>query len=67
MYILSKDLSKYIGQEATIKGWIYNKRSSGPIVFLEVRDGHGWAQDVASKKDLSAAIWEEIEKTTQES
>lgn len=67
MYILSRNLSEHIGREVTIKGWVYNKRSSGPIVFLEVRDGHGWAQAVASKKDLPATIWEEIEKTTQES
>ncbi len=67
MYISSKDFSKHIGEEVAIKGWLYNKRSSGPIVFLEIRDGFSWTQAVAAKASISAEVWAEIEKATQES
>ncbi|MGH9848908.1 MAG: amino acid--tRNA ligase-related protein, partial [Blastocatellia bacterium] len=61
------EISKYLGQEVTIKGWLYNKRSSGKLGFLEIRDGSGLIQGVVSKKDVSDEIWENTEKVTQES
>jgi asparaginyl-tRNA synthetase len=67
MYTFIKNLSQQVGQEVTLKGWLYNKRSSGKIAFLEVRDGTGWVQAVAAKEGLSEKIWQDIEKTTQES
>ncbi len=60
-------LSQYVGKEVVIKGWLNNKRSSGSIAFLEIRDGSGFAQAVANKKELSEQVWQEIEKATQES
>ena len=36
-----EDISKHEGQEVTLKGWLQNKRSSGKIQFLIVRDGTG--------------------------
>ncbi|MEK7213325.1 MAG: asparagine--tRNA ligase [Patescibacteria group bacterium] len=65
--IFIKDLSKYTGQEVKLKGWLYNKRSSGPIAFLELRDGTGFTQAVAAKEGLLENVWEEIEKSGQES
>lgn len=62
-----KDLSQHVDQEVTLKGWLNNKRSSGKIAFLEIRDGSGYVQAVASTSDISTEIWEEIEKATQES
>lgn len=62
-----KDLSKHVGEDVTIKGWLYNKRSSGKLAFLELRDGTGIVQAVASKKDISEEDWENCEKVTQES
>lgn len=67
MTILIKDISKHVGEEITLKGWLYNKRSSGPLYFLELRDGYGWVQGVVAKKDVSAGVWEASEKVTQES
>lgn len=67
MYTFIKNLPSFVDQEVEIKGWLYNRRSSGPIAFLELRDGSGWIQAVAAKADLDMAIWEEIEKSTQES
>jgi asparaginyl-tRNA synthetase len=61
------DIAKSAGQPVTIKGWLYNKRSSGKLAFLEVRDGTGIIQAVASKKDISEQAWENCEKVTQES
>jgi asparaginyl-tRNA synthetase len=61
------EISKHLGQEVTIKGWLYNKRSSGKLGFLEIRDGSGLIQGVVSKKDVSDATWENTEKVTQES
>lgn len=61
------DLGQYLGKEVTIKGWLYNKRSSGKLAFLEVRDGSGTVQTVVSKKDVSELVWSDCERVTQES
>ena len=55
------------GKTVTIKGWLYNKRSSGKIVFLQVRDGSGTIQAVAVKSELAENIFELTQKVTQES
>jgi len=62
-----KDLGSLVGQTVTIKGWLYNKRGSGPLQFLELRDGTGWTQAVAAKKDLSEEVWLATESVGQES
>lgn len=67
MYILSKDLSQHVGEEVTLKAWAYNKRSSGPIAFLELRDGYAWVQAVVAKAGVKPEVWEAAEKVTQES
>jgi asparaginyl-tRNA synthetase len=61
------DISQHAGQEVTLKGWLYNKRSSGKLGFLEIRDGSGMLQAIVSKKDVGEATWEASEKATQES
>ena len=43
------ELREHIGQDVTIKGWLYNTRSSGKLVFLQVRDGTGIVQCVVFK------------------
>ena len=67
MYILIKDISDHVDKEVTIKGWLYNKRSSGKIGFLELRDGTGFVQGVVVKNAVEEHIWEHVEKVTQES
>ena len=54
-----QDIARYDGQQVTIDGWLYNRRSSGKIHFLQVRDGSGFIQAVMSK----AAVGEEAFKT----
>ncbi|MES4792423.1 MAG: asparagine--tRNA ligase, partial [Chloroflexota bacterium] len=61
------DIAQHLGEEITIKGWLYNKRSSGKLAFLEIRDGSGLIQGVASKKDVSDETWANCEHVTQES
>jgi len=66
-YVYIKDVSKYVGKEVTIKGWLYNKRSSGKIYFLLLRDGTGIIQSVAAKGEIPDEDYELCDKITQES
>src|SRR3954465_649605 len=59
--------SDFDGQVVTIKGWVYNKRSSGKIKFLVMRDGTGLLQGVLFKGECSEQAFEDFEKLTQES
>nr|HMS44053.1 OB-fold nucleic acid binding domain-containing protein [Pyrinomonadaceae bacterium] len=43
------ELKNHIGAEVTLKGWLYNSRSSGKLVFLQLRDGTGIVQCVVFK------------------
>ncbi len=61
------DFSKYEGKEVTIRGWLYNKRSSGKLWFLLVRDGTGLVQSVISKADVSEETFQAASDVTQES
>ncbi|MCX7876625.1 MAG: asparagine--tRNA ligase [Melioribacteraceae bacterium] len=62
-----KDLKNHVGEEVTLKGWLYNKRSSGKIQFLILRDGTGYVQCVVFKGNVTPEIFEAAEKLTQES
>jgi asparaginyl-tRNA synthetase len=55
------------GATARVRGWLYNKRSSGRIQFLIVRDGTGYLQCVVPRADVPAETWEAAERATQES
>ena len=61
------EVSKHEGKEVTIRGWLYNKRSSGKLWFLLVRDGSGIIQSVVSKSDVSKDSFLACEQATQES
>src|SRR6187431_3011824 len=43
------ELKNHIGEEVTLKGWLYNSRSSGKLVFMQLRDGTGIVQCVVFK------------------
>src|SRR5581483_4009665 len=49
MHVYIEDIGLHEGQEVTLKGWLHNRRSSGKIHFLIVRDGTGFIQAVMSK------------------
>jgi len=52
------DIAAHDGEEVTLRGWLYGKRSSGKLHFLQVRDGTGIIQCVLSKKDVPEAVFE---------
>ncbi|MGQ9896774.1 MAG: asparagine--tRNA ligase [Acidobacteriota bacterium] len=61
------DLAACLGQVITIKGWLYNARSSGKLLFLELRDGSGLVQAIVSKSAVSEEVWNRATALTQES
>ncbi|MCD6451766.1 MAG: asparagine--tRNA ligase [Acidobacteria bacterium] len=62
-----EDIASKEGVEVLIKGWLYNKRSSGKIHFVLVRDGTGIIQGVVSKADATPEAFDLVEELTQES
>jgi asparaginyl-tRNA synthetase len=55
-----------VNKEITLKGWVWNVRSSGKIKFVILRDGTGFIQLVIEKNNVDESIFEMIEKLTQE-
>ncbi len=62
-----KEAAKHVGKRVKIGCWLHNKRSSGKIQFLHLRDGTGYIQAVAVKKEISEEVWETLKPLTQES
>ena len=60
-------LTGAIGQDVLLEGWLYNRRSSGKIEFLQVRDGSGTVQCVAVKSELPEDVFARCAAVTQES
>jgi len=60
-------LRDHVGEEVWIEGWLYNRRSSGKLEFLLVRDGSGTVQCVAVKAELPEEVFARCAATTQES
>ncbi|HEX8473665.1 MAG TPA: asparagine--tRNA ligase [Pyrinomonadaceae bacterium] len=60
-------LSKHVGEEVTLRGWLYNLRSSGKILFPQMRDGTGVVQCVVLKKSVTEETWEALKALGQES
>ncbi len=65
--ITIKDLPDYVGKEVTIKGWLYNKRSSGKIRFVILRDGYGYLQCIYFKGNINEDVFDIADKIGQES
>ncbi len=66
-HVFINQLSEHVGQEVTIKGWLYNLRSSGKILFPQLRDGTGVVQCIALKNSLAPEIWDALKSLGQES
>lgn len=60
-------VAEHVGEEVELRGWVYNKRSSGSLVFLIVRDGTGFIQAVAAKGEIPDEDFEACDGLTQES
>src|SRR6185295_14159766 len=65
--IYINQLSQHVGSEVILKGWLYNMRSSGKILFPQLRDGTGIVQCVVLKSSISDEIWEKLKGSGQES
>ncbi|MEF3308186.1 asparagine--tRNA ligase [Paenibacillus sp. GYB004] len=62
-----REVNRHAGHTVRIGCWLYNKRSSGKIQFLQLRDGTGFIQAVVVKSEVSEPVWEAAAKLTQES
>ena len=60
-------LSEHVGEEITLKGWLYNLRSSGKLLFPQLRDGTGIVQCVVFKKAVPPEVWDALNGLGQES
>jgi asparaginyl-tRNA synthetase len=60
-------LAQHEGQEVVLKGWLYNMRSSGKILFPQLRDGTGVVQCVVLKNAVDPELWEAFKAMGQES
>jgi len=60
-------LSQHVGETVVLKGWLYNLRSSGKILFPQLRDGTGVVQCVALKNSITPETWEALKALGQES
>ncbi|MBD3866889.1 MAG: asparagine--tRNA ligase [Acidobacteria bacterium] len=66
-FVYIEELSKHVGESVTLKGWLFQKRSSGKIKFLVLRDGTGYLQCVAFVKNVSAELFEACDRVPLES
>ncbi|HHY15847.1 MAG TPA: asparagine--tRNA ligase [Firmicutes bacterium] len=66
-HVYLKRIGEHVGKEVEIRGWLYNKRSSGRIQFLIIRDGTGMIQGVLVKNEVPAEVFEAAQELTQES
>ena len=60
------DIKNYEGKEVEIKGWLYNKRSSGSIKFLIIRDGTGFIQATLLKSETKEELFNKIDTINYE-
>lgn len=75
MNVFLRDIAKYKDQEVTIRGWVFNLRSSGKIFFLQIRDGSGFIQAIVELSNLKKIkgeqqgeeLWKQVKKITIES
>src|SRR4249919_2526402 len=66
-HVYIEDIARHEGQSVTIKGWLANRRSSGKIHFLQVRDGSGFIQAVMSKAAVGDETFARADHLSQES
>lgn len=61
------EIGKHEGQQVTLRGWLYNMRASGKLLFPQFRDGSGVIQGVVPKNAVTPEVFEAIKTLTQES
>ncbi len=61
------DLADHVGQEVTLRGWVYNWRKKGKLRFIILRDGFGYLQCIVFRPEVTEKVWETAVELTQES
>ena len=61
------EIGKHEGQSVTLRGWLYNMRASGKLLFPQFRDGSGIIQGVVPKNAVTPEVFEAVKTLTQES
>jgi asparaginyl-tRNA synthetase len=64
--IAIEDLGRHVDETVTLRGWLYNRRSSKNVHFLEIRDGTGIVQAVVGAKDVAPEAFAAADKLAQE-
>jgi asparaginyl-tRNA synthetase len=62
-----EEVGGHVGQAVTIRGWLYNLRESGKLLFPIFRDGTGLIQGVVAKNAVAPEVFESVRSLTQES
>src|SRR5215472_12951661 len=65
-HVYVEDLKKHVGEEVTLKGWLYNMSSKGKLHFLQVRDASGIVQCVIFQKDVPESVFKLAGELKQE-
>lgn len=60
-------VGQHQNQLVTLRGWLYNRRSSGKVMFLMLRDGTGVIQCVATRSSLGEELFRKLDSLNQES
>ncbi|HVG30310.1 MAG TPA: asparagine--tRNA ligase [Pyrinomonadaceae bacterium] len=66
-HVYISDLARHAGEEVTLRGWLYNLRSSGKLLFPQLRDGTGLVQCVVFKKNVPEEVFDALKGLGQES
>lgn len=67
MVVQIRNLSKHVGDEVTLQGWLYNLTDKGRLRFLLLRDGSGLVQAVVFEKNVPPEVFAAVDSLTQES
>jgi len=67
MIVPIEKIKDHVGKDVTVRGWMYNKRGSGKIHFLQLRDGTGMIQGICLKDQVSEDVFKKGEDLTAES
>ena len=62
-----EDVGRHVGQEIELRGWVHQRRGSGKVAFLVVRDGTGILQTVGVKGELADESFARLDNLPQES
>ncbi len=66
-HISIENIADYVGQQVTIKGWLYNSTHKGKLMFLRLRDGSGMTQGVAFRPEVGDELFDALKALGQES